>query len=199
MIRKTWVFTGILLMVGLSGCRTETKEGRMPGIEPYELSEETVKVLEAFGMQDNSSLLRFRMPEKTEEVLVRIWNLSEDRKWEVAGEGNLGAAAEQDTGSGAGTLAISVEENGKIEVHLSSQGMLEFHTDALDEIDKMTVWSRGFLDKFCSAEQNKEIPVAIMVYDDGAEMKSYEPEDYFDTLAFDGMDAVQAVTVEFRK
>lgn len=105
----------------------------------------------------------------------------------------------QDAGSGAGTLAISVEENGKIEVHLSSQGMLEFHTDALDEIDKMTVWSRGFLDKFCSAEQNKEIPVAIMVYDDGAEMKSYEPEDYFDTSAFDGMDAVQAVTVEFRK
>lgn len=44
---------------------------------------------------------------------------------------------------------------------------------------------------------NKEIPVALMVYDSGTSMSGYSLQDYFDPSVFDGMDFVQVVTLTF--
>ena len=57
--------------------------------------------------------------------------------------------------------------------------------------------TKGFLQEFQKIEINKEIPVALMVYDSGTSMRSYSLKDYFDPSKFDGMDLVQVVTLTF--
>lgn len=46
-------------------------------------------------------------------------------------------------------------------------------------------------------ELGKEIPVSVLVYDNGNSMRSYTTEDYFEPEKFKDMDLVQAVTSEF--
>ena len=46
-------------------------------------------------------------------------------------------------------------------------------------------------------ELGKEIPVSVLVYDNGNSMRSYTTEDYFEPEKFKYMDLVQAVTLEF--
>ena len=57
--------------------------------------------------------------------------------------------------------------------------------------------TKGYLAEFRPIELNEEIPLAIMVYDSGTSMRSYTPQDYYDTSAFEDMDLAQAVTVRF--
>jgi len=52
--------------------------------------------------------------------------------------------------------------------------------------------------QFQGIEMDKEIPVAIMVYDSGTIMRSYSLQDYFEPSKFEGMDLVQVVTLTFR-
>ena len=49
----------------------------------------------------------------------------------------------------------------------------------------------------CKIELGKEIPVSVLVYDNGNSMRSYITEDYFEPEKFKDMDLVQAVTLEF--
>ena len=49
----------------------------------------------------------------------------------------------------------------------------------------------------CKIELGKEIPVSVLVYDNGNSMRSYTTEDYFEPEKFKDMDLVQAVTLEF--
>lgn len=56
---------------------------------------------------------------------------------------------------------------------------------------------RGFLTEFEEVELNKEIPVPIMIYDNGTSMKTYCMDDFFFTSTFESVDLVQAVTLTF--
>jgi hypothetical protein len=46
-------------------------------------------------------------------------------------------------------------------------------------------------------EINKEIPIAIMIYDTGVMMRAYSLEDFFSPSRFEKMNLVQAVTLTF--
>ena len=55
----------------------------------------------------------------------------------------------------------------------------------------------GFLEEFREMELDEEAPVAVMAYDSGTRMRSFSTEDYFEPSKFEGIDLVQAVTLEF--
>ena len=69
--------------------------------------------------------------------------------------------------------------------------------------EKLTFDSEGiastirFLTEFNNIELNKEIPVAVMVYDSGSSIQSYSLQDYFEPSKFKGMDLAQFVTLTF--
>ena len=55
----------------------------------------------------------------------------------------------------------------------------------------------GFFKDFKEIKLNKEIPVAIMVYDSDNSMENYSLESYFSPDVFKDMDLVQAITLTF--
>lgn len=59
------------------------------------------------------------------------------------------------------------------------------------------VSTKEFLQEFQKIEMDKEIPVALMVYDSGTIISSYLLQDYFEVSKFEGMDLVQVVTLTF--
>ena len=55
----------------------------------------------------------------------------------------------------------------------------------------------GFLLESENIELDREIPVALMVYDEGYSLKSFALQDYFSPEKFEGMDLVRVVTLKF--
>ncbi|HIT65474.1 MAG TPA: hypothetical protein IAC37_13725 [Candidatus Ventrimonas merdavium] len=84
-----------------------------------------------------------------------------------------------------------------MDFHISCAGQGSFSTEEITLEETPLGSTKSYLEEFLSIGLNQEIPVAVMVYDSGTEMKSYTPQDYFEPSVFQGMDLVQVVTVLF--
>ncbi len=169
------------------------------GIAPYELSEEEQFLLEAFGMtSDQSGIYTFRAPKEAKTLYINVYRLKADNTWELTGNGGISLGAEGVTAEPvSGTLTMELQEEYSIEFHVNCRGGYSFTSDTIVLDEKQMAGVKGRLEDFQNIEINKEIPLAVMVYDSGSSMRSYSPDDYFDPSVFDGMDLVQIVAVEF--
>ena len=97
----------------------------------------------------------------------------------------------------SGTIAMEQRDNYSIDFNINCAGRGSFSSEEI-ELEQEPLGSTGcFLTEFQPIELNKEIPLAIVVYDSGTSMRSYTPQDYYEVSLFEGMDLVQAVTVRF--
>ena len=112
--------------------------------------------------------------------------------------GGLSIETERDTDTRLeGTFAMTLNDDRSINFVISSHGRFSSHVD-LDELDfDMTISAHAFLTDFHPIELNQEIPVAIIVSDDGTTMRSFAVDSYFDPDVFQDMKSVQAVTLTF--
>lgn len=85
----------------------------------------------------------------------------------------------------------------RIEFHINMAGQGAFSTHSVDENEEYVAEGKAFLKEAQKIELGKEIPVAILVYDNGNSMNSYTTEDYFEPEKLKDMDLVEAVTLEF--
>src|SRR5690606_31936681 len=92
---------------------------------------------------------------------------------------------------------MQLKENYAIDFNINASGRASYKTDEIVLDTETMASTKGFLQKFQKIELNKEMPVAIMVYDSGTSMRSYSLQDYFDPSKFEGMDLVQVVTLTF--
>lgn len=76
---------------------------------------------------------------------------------------------------------MQLKENNSIDFNISSSGRTSFKTDEIITDTEIILSMRGFLQEYQEIGINKEIPVALMVYDSGIVMKNYSLEDYFET------------------
>ena len=192
------LFCTFLLLSGCSDREEAFGELSKEGIAPYELSENQQQLLESFGMADTSKLIAFLAPKETVTVEVNAYRLSDAGIWDQIGNGAMSADIEGESVSQlAGTIAIELEDDYKIDFHINCSGQGSFSTEeiVLDEEPMGSV--KGYLEEFQTIELNEEIPIAVMVYDSGTSMRSYVPQDYYEPSVFKGMDLVQVVTVEF--
>lgn len=165
---------------------------------PYELSEKEENLLDAFGMADNSRLMAFQAPETAVTVKVNVYQLRDGESWEIIGNGEMYAEKEGEQKEPlSGTLAMEIRDDYGIDFYINMKGQSFFTAESSEENPKYTVSAKAFLEEPEKIQLNKEIPVAVMVYDNGTRLTSYATGDYFQLEKFEGMDMVRAVTLEF--
>ena len=206
-----------VLPLGLCACGSEAASQTATvlngaGIAPYSLSQGEKDVLEAFGMFGRSKLIAFCGPEGASGLTVHVYRLGMDGTWEETGGGSIGlgqggisqgqsgeagAAGNVSEGALEGTFALELGKDYTVSFRINSQGTASYETEPIF-LEKEIVGSAvGFLEEFREMELDEEAPVAVMAYDSGTRMRSFSTEDYFEPSKFEGIDLVQAVTLEF--
>ena len=171
------------------------------GIGPYELSQDQSELLQAFGMEQTSRIFSFAAPEEAITVKVHVYQLNEDGTWKVMGGGVLSIGTEREPVDRlAGTIAIERLEDYSIDFTINCAGSGSFASEPVElekDEEKPFVSTWTYLEERQDIQMDTEIPLAFMVYDDGNSLKSCSLEEYFDPSPYEGMELVQAVTVEF--
>lgn len=168
------------------------------GIAPYELSKSNEYVLQSYGLNDISQIISYHAPKEALSLNVNVYRLEAGGKWGDIGGGSVSIGIDRKPSDQlTGTLTMQLKDNYAVDFHINGNGVFFWTTDEILIDSEAMVSSVGFLQDFQEIEINKEIPVALMVYDSGMNMQSYSLQDYFEPTKFEGMDLVQMVTVEF--
>lgn len=195
------LFLVIVLAIVFSACSNNTDIPKLvskEGIAPYELSESDTYLLESFGLEQDANILSFKAPKTARSLKVNVYTLNDDDTWNVMGDGQVSLGQDTDPDDRLeGTFTMMLKDNYAIDFNINTKGMASYQTDTLDVDYEITASLKGFLTDFQSIEINKEIPVAIMIYDSGSSMRSYDVGDFFSPSKFEEMDLVQAVTMTF--
>lgn len=193
------ILATVMILAACSNKAGSPKILTREGISPYELSESERYVLQSFGMEGNSQIISFHAPKEAITLNTNVYKMENGRSWSSMGSGGISIGMEREpTNELTGTFTMKLKENYAMELNINSGGARATYN--IDEIMLETetlASTKDFLQEFQKIEINKEIPVAIMVYDSGREMSGYSVEDYFHPEKFHEMDLVQVVTLTF--
>lgn len=188
------------MTVALTACSSKTdlpKTLDKEGIAPYVLSEGEKYVLESFNLSGTSQIISFNAPSEATALNVNVYRLEEET-WSRIGSGGISIGTDAEPADKLmGTFTMQLRENYTIDFTINAGGLASYKTDGILLDNEIMASIKAFLLEFQDIEINTEIPVALMVYDSGTSLKSCSPQDYFDPSKFEGMDLVQAVTLEF--
>ncbi len=198
-MRKIRMSMFAVCMAALTGCgQTDAHTLSKEQVVPYELSEREIQLLAAFGMDQNSQIVSFYAPDTDITVTARVYKLKEDLTWETIGDGSMSIGKEKEPAEQiSGSFTMQIQDDRSIDFHINMAGQGAFSTKDAEENQEYTAEGKAFLREASKIELGKEIPVAVLVYDNGNSMSSYTTEDYFEPEKFKDMDLVQAVTLEF--
>lgn len=189
------------IAMALVACSNKTDSPKLltkVGVAPYELSESEKHILQSFGMEDNSQIISFYAPKEAITLNVNIYKLEGDENWSSIGGGAISIGTDREPVKQlTGTFTMQLKENLAIDFNINASGRASYKTDEIVLDTETMASTKSFLQEFQKLEINKEIPIALMVYDSGTSMRSYSLQDYFDPSKFDGMDLVQVVTLKF--
>lgn len=96
-----------------------------------------------------------------------------------------------------GKFTMQLKENFAIDFNINLTDRFSYQTEEITLLTEPTSSTKSFLQEFQKIELNKEIPVALMVYDSSTAMGSYSLQDYFEPSKFKTVDFVQVVTLTF--
>ena len=190
----------VVLAMSLAACSnsTNTKTENKEGVYPYELSEREENILQAFGMGGNSQILSFRAPSEAISLEVNVYMLDENGEWKGYSGGGISIGTEREPFEVlTGMFTIQLHKDYSIDFNISTGGRASYTTESVTSVPEVMASTKAFLTDFKEIEINKEIPVALMVYDSGTSMRSITPETYFEPALLSDMDFVQAVTLTF--
>ena len=192
------IFTIVMALVACSNKTDLPKLLTKEGIIPYELSESEKYILQSFGMEGNSQIISFHAPKESITLNVNVYRLESDGNWGSIGGGAVSIGTDREPIEQlTGTFTMQLKENYEIDFNINASGRASYKIDEIILDAEIMASSKGFLQEFQKIEINKEIPVALMVYDSGTSMRSYSLQDYFEPSKFDGIDLVQVVTLTF--
>lgn len=199
---KKIIFAIILfsMAAALSACSGKEEVPKLlnkEGIAPYELSQSEHYVLEMFGMDKSSHMISFNAPNEAITLKITVYYL-EGEAWTEVGGGAVSLGEDREISRRLqGTMAMELRENHVMDFTVDTMGRAAFTSKEIQPVGEESAQAVGFLQDFKEIELNKEIPIALMVYDDGTSMKELSLDYYFEPSMFEGMNLVQAVTVTF--
>lgn len=203
-IKKNYLLVSIsIIILVLVACSESKGDSPKPlakeGVQPYSLSESEKYLLRSFGMEKNSQIISFNAPKEAITMDINVYRLTNDYMWEIIGGSGISIGKEREPiDKLSGTFTMQLRENHAIDFNINTVGRASFKTDEII-LDTETMASmKGFLQEYQEIEIDKEIPVALMVYDSGTSMRTYSLEDYFEPTKFEGMELVQVVTLMFK-
>lgn len=170
-----------------------TKEG----IAPCQLSNREILLLQSFNMEKTSHIIEFNAPAEAISLSVNIYQLNTGN-WDIIDGGAISIGDEREPiNSLKGTFAMKINDDYTIDYIINCAGLASYKTKGLTVETEIASSANLFLQDFQEIEVNKEIPVALMVYDNGTSMRSFSLQDYFEPSVFEGMDVVRAITLTF--
>lgn len=191
----------VVMMLSLAACSEKSNSIELlgkEGIAPYDLSEEGEYILQAFGMENDSQIISYKAPEEAITINVNVYRLENFEKWTLIGESAISIGEEREPIEQLeGTFTMQLQDNYVVDFHINCAGRMSSQSEEIILDSDSMASIKVFLQEFQKVEINTEIPVALMVYDSGTSMKGHSLQDYFDPSVFEGMDLVQAVTLEF--
>ena len=202
-MKRKILFPLILIIIAMVivACSNTTDSPKLltkEGITPYDLSESEKYILQSFGMEGNSQIISFHAPKEAITLNVNVYRLEVDKSWKSIGGGAVSIGTDREPiDQLTGTFTMQLKENYAIDFNINTSGRASFKTNEIILDAETMASTKGFLQEFQKIEINKEIPVALMVYDSGTSMRSYSLQNYFEPSKFDGMDLVQVVTLTF--
>ncbi|WP_201750376.1 hypothetical protein [Senegalia massiliensis] len=158
------------------------------------MSESDIYLLQTLEIQDDINIISFKAPKNAKSLKLNVYVLNSNNNWDVIGGGQV--YAEPDSRL-EGTFAMMLKDNHAINFNINTIGRVSYQTDALKMENEISASSKSFLRDFQRIEINKELPLAIMIYDSGTMMRAYSLENFFSPSRFKEMDLVQAVTLTF--
>jgi len=190
-----------ILLIVLTACSSKTGTTKIlskEGVAPYALSESDTDLLRLLGLEKDTNIISFKAPKEARSVKVNAYVLDEDGTWQDTGGGAVLLSRDADPNDNLeGEFTMMLKENYAVDFSINMKGRSTFKTNALDVDQEVMASSIGFLTEFQEIEINKEIPVAMMIYNHGTSMKSFALSDFYSPSAFEGMDLVQVVTLTF--
>lgn len=144
-------------------------------------------------------ILSFRAPEAARSVQVHVYRLKGE-VWEETGGGGMSLGEDGPAKVLKGVFTMTLEEGYDVAFNLilENGGMAAYTADGGGAgAGEMRMWQIAFSGNLAPIALGEEIPVALMVYDGGTQMRSFQVGDYFSPAVLEGMDLVQAVTLEF--
>lgn len=192
------IFTITIALIACSNKMGSIKFLKKEGINPYKLSQSEEYILQTFGMEDNSQIISFHAPKEAITLRVNVYRLEDNKKWSNIGGGatSIGKYREP-VEQLTGTFTMQLRENHAINFNINVSGRASYLTDEITLDKEIMASIKEFLQEFQEIEINEEIPIALMVYDGGTDMRTYSLQDYFEPSKFDGMDLVQVITLIF--
>lgn len=191
----------IAIMSTLFGCFFKSGEEKVinkEGVYPHELSESESNLLESLDLENDVNLISFKAPQKAKSLEARSYVLNKNGKWDMVSNLHIFSGVNDDSQSELeGIFSMLLNDDYSIDMHITSKGKFSQKGIPLEMKVEKLASSRGFLPEYKEIELNEEIPVAIMIYNNGTHMKSYTMDDFFLPSTFEGMDLVQAVTLTF--
>lgn len=192
------IFIIIMTLVACSNKKDLPKLLTEEGIAPYELSESEKYILQSFGMEDNSQIISFHAPKEAITLNVNVYKFEDDKNWSSIGSGAISIGTDREPIEQlTGTFTMQLKEDYAIDFIINSGGRASYKIDEILLDTEPTASIKDFLNEFQKIEINKEIPIALMVYDSGTSMRTYSLQDYFTPSKFEGMDFVQIITLTF--
>ncbi|TCK92913.1 hypothetical protein EDC19_2069 [Natranaerovirga hydrolytica] len=193
----------VVTLVTLAACsRDKEYTPKLPnkgGIMPYELSESESYLLQSFGIENRSQIIAFNAPQEAITMEVNAYYLKDNADWESIGGGGISLGYEGDPiGKLKGTFTMLLKDNYSMDFNINSESTkVSYQTKEIDMDIQQGASGRLFLTELQEIEINKEIPVALMVYDSGTSMRTYALQDYLEPSKFEEMDLVQVLTLTF--
>ena len=187
----------LLATIILTACANDGQLNQV-GIAPYQLTEQNKDLLQVLGIADNVAVLNFKAPDEAITLELNDYNLSEDGSWQndLAGRISIGQEREP-VDQLAGTLAVLLKENRSFDININCGGGAVYRVDPLDAAQEYMASARMFLSDTQAIDINQEIPIALLLYDNSTQIRSYSLSDYFTPSVFGGVDSVQFITVKF--
>lgn len=195
------IILSIIIMIGFSGCSNKEEMDKTinkEGVSPYKLSESDKYLLQSLDLEKDVNLISFKAPKMAKSLKVKSYILDNNGEWDNIS--NIHVLSGDNANSEfklEGTFAMLIKEGYSIDMHITTMGRASQKGNPLDIESEFMSSSRGYLTDFEEIELNKEIPVAIVMYDSGTSMSTYSMDDFFSPYIFADIDIVQAVTLIF--
>lgn len=191
------IFT-LTLLIGCSSNQNQLNNLKEEGIAPFELTENEEYLLQSLDLQNNSQVISFNAPREAITLKINVKRLKDGEGWDDIQEGKLSIGSKrQPIDKLEGTFTMILKENYAVDFNVDCGGLYSYKIEKPNIDTENMIFTKAFLTNIKDIEINKEIPIAIMVYDSETSMSSYSLEDYFEPSKFKGMDLVQVVTLTF--
>lgn len=198
----------------LSACSTTAKDTKLlpaegvshhesispyDGIAPYVLTDREKYLLQSFDLGNDWQIVGFKAPQKVITLKVNIYHLDNNGKWKKSDGGAISIGADREPiKTMDGVFTMKTNKDYSIDFIISAGGgRATYHTNQLTPEASIAVSEKVFLGEYQKIEINKEIPVALMIYDSGTCIGGFSLQDYFEPSKLKEMAFVQAVTLTF--